>query len=180
MTERRGVCVCVWVSERERWQDGNDGENAAFDCEVSVPLWQEYVTFQCRTPSCPERDRERDSPTIAIEHCEAAAGGTCSDLKASYSGQDGVPLTALLLSLEVDGGQFVHAAWHATQFFQTNQCFKRGTGNQHWWRKCICVMEDSGDKAEMTVKGFCFFGEWWEELMGFSVLDNRSVINQAE
>lgn len=34
---------------------------------------------------------------MPIEYCEAAAGGTCSDLKASYSGQDGVPLAALLL-----------------------------------------------------------------------------------
>lgn len=30
---------------------------------------------------------------MPIEYCEAAAGGTCSDLKAIYSGQDGVPLT---------------------------------------------------------------------------------------
>lgn len=30
---------------------------------------------------------------MPIEYCEAAAGGTCSDLKAIYSGQDRVPLT---------------------------------------------------------------------------------------
>lgn len=33
---------------------------------------------------------------MPIEYCEAAAGGTCSGLKAIYSGQDGVPLTTLL------------------------------------------------------------------------------------
>lgn len=42
----------------ESWQDGHGGENAAVDCDVSVPLWHEYVTFQCRTPSCPERENE--------------------------------------------------------------------------------------------------------------------------
>lgn len=55
---REKVCVCVWVWKKQGWQDGQ-GENAAADCDVSALFWQDCVTFQCKTPSCPERETER-------------------------------------------------------------------------------------------------------------------------
>lgn len=95
-----------WVCESERArgrkrEGGMEAENADASCDVSALSWQDCVTFQRRTPSCSqregERERERGPSTMPIEHCEAAAGGTCSDLKAIYSVQNGVPLTTLLL-----------------------------------------------------------------------------------
>lgn len=60
--KKRCVSVCVLERERDResWQDGQ-GENAAADCDVSALFWHDYVTFLCRTPSCPERARGRES-----------------------------------------------------------------------------------------------------------------------
>lgn len=156
MMERRGVCLCVCVfRKRERWQDGQ-GENAAADCDVSGLFWHDYVTFQCRTPSCPERERERERSTNNAYW--VLWGGSWWDVEwpkgdlfrpgwgASY-------YPAAFTRLEVDGWSvFILVRYCSTGLssrkwkrsrpppYQTNQGFsRRTTENQGWWRWCKCL-----------------------------------------
>lgn len=107
MTEGRVVCVCVSA----------DGGGSRMDTMVRMrpltvmcphffdtDMWHSWALL-LHVLKDRERERER-SANNAHWVGEAAAGGTCTDLKASYSGQDGAPLPSLLpcfSSLEVDG-----------------------------------------------------------------------------
>ncbi len=112
MEKKRCVSVCVFKREREREREGERKRERyggmdrvrmrplAVMCPHSsdTTMWHSSVGL---LHVLREREgdgrRERGPPTMPIEYCEAAAGGTCSDLKAIYSGQDRAPLTTLLL-----------------------------------------------------------------------------------
>lgn len=77
-----------------------------------------------------EREWERGPPTMPIEYCEAAAGGTCSDLKTIYSGQDGVPLTALLF---ISGRGWMVSVYSCKVLQHSSLIMKRKEYPVHIW-----------------------------------------------
>lgn len=55
----RAVCESERVRGRKR-EGGMEAENADANCDVSALSWHDCVTFQRRTPSCSQREGERE------------------------------------------------------------------------------------------------------------------------